>query len=169
MTVARAGRSLPLLLALWLLGAAGAAAQGEEVHGADSVFTSPTVAIAWAVLKEPEEEQSLVLTRVANTAKQYEYVSVEGADPFTGRRAAIVAGVPVAERVDLRSRRATFSDYPRREFHLYRTEADWRAGRPALTVYYLGVPDTTPEFTSEAGALSYLSRALAGPRRDLSP
>ena len=32
-----------------------------------------------------------------------------------------------------------------------------RARRPALTVYYLGVPDTTPEFTSEAALDAYLA------------
>jgi hypothetical protein len=29
--------------------------------------------------------------------------------------------------------------------------------RPALTVYYLGVPDTTPEFSSEAAPDAYLA------------
>ena len=38
-----------------------------------------------------------------------------------------------------------------------RTEGDWRTGRFALTVYYLGVPDTTPEFTTEAALEQYLA------------
>jgi len=53
--------------------------------------------------------------------------------------------------------RAGFADFPRREIHLYASEADWRARKPALTVYYLGVPDTTPEFTSEAALDAYLA------------
>jgi hypothetical protein len=32
------------------------------------------------------------------------------------------------------------------------------AGRPGLTVYYLGVPDTTPEVTTEAALETYLAR-----------
>ena len=36
---------------------------------------------------------------------------------------------------------------------------DWRARRPALTVYYLGVPDTTPEFASEDRLFAYLATA----------
>jgi hypothetical protein len=52
------------------------------------------------------------------------------------------------------------ADLPRREIHLDAGEGDWRARRPSLTVYYLGVPDTTPEFTSEAAR----EASLAGPR-----
>ena len=40
---------------------------------------------------------------------------------------------------------------------LYATEADWLARKPRLTVYYPGVPDTTPEFTSEAALDAYLA------------
>ena len=36
--------------------------------------------------------------------------------------------------------------------------------RPALMVYYLGVPDTTPEFASEAGLRAYLDDAVAKAR-----
>jgi hypothetical protein len=47
---------------------------------------------------------------------------------------------------------------PRREIHLYASQADWRIGGLGLTVYYLGVPDTTPEFTTEAALEAYLAR-----------
>lgn len=154
-----------LAAGLWLVaGPMRAEAQGDEVHGADSIFTSPTVSIAWAVLKDPLEERSLVLTRIVNSAGRYAYASVEGVDPFTGRRALVVEGVPLKSQADLRSQRESFAEYPRREFHLYLTADDWRARKAALTVYYLGVPDTTPEFTSEAQALAYLAGALTRPR-----
>ena len=48
--------------------------------------------------------------------------------------------------------------------HLYATESEWRARKPALTVYYLGVPDTTPEFTSQAALDAYLSGTPAQAR-----
>jgi len=50
--------------------------------------------------------------------------------------------------------RASFADLPRREIHLYASAVDWRAGRRGLTVYYLGVPDTT----TEAALETYLAR-----------
>jgi len=135
-------------------------AQGAVVHGADSVFAGPDVAIVWGVLKNEAEDKTLVVVRVSNPAGRYAYLRVEGVDPFTQRRDALVEGVPLGTRADIKTSRAGFADLPRREIHLYTSEGDWRARRPSLTVYYLGVPDTTPEFTSEAALEAY----LAGPR-----
>jgi hypothetical protein len=132
-------------------------AEVETVHGADSVFASSGIGIAWGVLRGPTEEQTLVVIRVSNTAARFVYLRVEGVDPFTGRRAAVVEGVPLGAMADVTSARAGFADLPRREIHLYASEADWRARKPTLTVYYLGVPDTTPEFTSRADLDAYLA------------
>lgn len=150
------------LLALPLL--APILAQAETVHGADSVFTSPGIGIAWGVLRAPTEEDTVVVARVSNPTARYAYLSVEGVNPFTGRRTAVVEGAPLGARADVKSPRAGFADFPRREFHLYATEAEWRARKPALTVYYLGVPDTTPEFTSEAALDAYLAGTQAPAR-----
>jgi len=143
------------LLALPLL--APLLAQAEMVHGADSVFASSGIRIVWGVLRAPTEEETVVVTRISNPMARYAYLRVEGVDPFTGRRTAVVEGAPLGARADVRSPRAGFADLPRREIHLYASEADWRARKPELTVYYLGVPDTTPEFTSEAALNAYLA------------
>jgi hypothetical protein len=140
---------LPLLAPVW--------AHAESVHGADSVFAAPGIGIAWGVLRAPTEEETVVVTRISNPVARYAYLRVEGVNPFTGRRTAVVEGVPLGARADVKSPRASFSDFPRREFHLYATEAEWRARKPSLTVYYLGVPDTTPEFTSQAALDAYLA------------
>ncbi len=131
--------------------------QAETVHGADSVFASLGIGIAWGVLRAQTEEETVVVTRVSNPMARYAYLRVEGVNPFTGRRTAIVEGVPLGARADVKSPRAGFADFPRREIHLYGTEAEWRARKPTLTVYYLGVPDTTPEFTSQAALDAYLA------------
>ena len=52
----------------------------------------------------------------------------------------------------------------RGEIRLYATRAHWSAGKVALSVYYLGVPDTTPEFVLEASMLSYLAAASSARR-----
>jgi hypothetical protein len=140
---------LPLLAPAW--------AQAETVHGGDSVFLSPGIGIAWGVLRAPTEEETVVVTRISNPVARYAYLRVEGVNPFTGRRTAVVEGVPLGARADVKSPRAGFADFPRREIHLYATEGEWRARRPLLTVYYLGVPDTTPEFTSQAALDAYLA------------
>ena len=69
----------------------------------------------------------------------------------------VVEGMPLGARADVTGPRSGFADLPRREIHLYASEADWRARKPTLTVYYLGVPDTSPEFTSRAALDAYLA------------
>ena len=136
-------------------------AQGPVVHGADSVFAEQDLGVVWGVLKNDAEERTMVVLRVSNPTGRYAYLSVDGVDPFTQRRVAVVEGRPLGASVDLSMPRASFADLPRREIHLYASADDWRAGRPGLTVYYLGVPDTTPEFTTEAALESYLARPRA--------
>ena len=156
------GARLHILLAL-LLSAfpAAAVAQGQEIHGENSVFSGPGVAIAWGILKGPIEDESRVVVRIVPAGGTYAYVSVDGVDPFTQKRQAILDGRPLGDRLDAPSLRGSFADFPRREVQLYRTAADWQARRPAVTVYYLGVPDTTPEFASEPALLAYLAEAVA--------
>ena len=150
-----------VLILLLLAYPTPAPGQGQEVHGENSVFAGYGVAIAWGVLKAPVEEQTQVILRIVPAGEAYAYVSVEAVDPFTGKRQPVLEGRPLGNRVDVRSPRGTFADFPRREVHLYRTAGDWQAGRPTVIVYYLGVPDTTPEFTSEGTLFKYLTDALA--------
>ncbi|HSB73974.1 MAG TPA: hypothetical protein VLT62_31995 [Candidatus Methylomirabilis sp.] len=148
------------LLLLLLAPPCPAAAAGQQVHGENSVFAGHGVAVAWAVLKGATEAETQVLIRIVPAGGGYAYVSLEGIDPFTQKRQEILAGQPLGRQADVRSPRATFADFPRREIHLYTLEG-WRAGQPTLTVYFLGLPDTAPEFTSEAALLAYLGDALA--------
>ena len=147
-----------------LAGPSPARAQAPQLHGADTVLISPTITIIWGVLRDPKQDQVLAVARVMNTARRYDFVTLEAVDPFSGRRATVAAGVPLNEQADLRSPRGSYADYPRREFHFYRSAADLRAKRPALTVYYVSLPDTTPELRSEAALQAWFSLAL-NPRR----
>jgi hypothetical protein len=137
-----------------------ARAQAPQLHGADTVLISPSVTIIWGVLRDPKQELALAVARVINTARRYDFVTLEAVDPFSGCRATVAAGVPLNEQADLRSPRGSYADYPRREFHFYRSAADLRAKRPALIVYYVSLPDTTPELRSEAALQAWFSLAL---------
>ena len=150
-------RAMALALALLAWPALAAA---QEIHGQDSVFAAPGVAIAWGVLRGAVEAETQVVVRIVRRGEAYRFVSVEAVDPFTRERRPVLDGRPLGDHVEVRSPRAGFADFPRREIHLYLTADDWRARRPALTVYYLGVPDTTPEFTTEAALAAYLASAL---------
>jgi hypothetical protein len=142
-----------------LLACLPAAAQETEVHGEDSVFAGHGVTIAWGVLRAAAEAETQVVVRVVAPGGAYTHLDVEAVDPFThARRSMVDAPVKLDGPVEVHMPRVGFADFPRREIRL------WRAGRPALTVYYLGVPDTTPEFASEAGLRAYLDDAVAKAR-----
>ena len=135
--------------------------QGPEIHGENSVFVGQGVAIVWGVLKDGTEEQTQVIVRIVPTGAAFAAVRIEGVDPFTQNRHVFIDGQPLRDRLDVRTPRRTFADLPRREIRLYGTNADWQAHKATVTIFYLGVPDTTPEFTSEAALFRYLDDALA--------
>ena len=56
--------------------------------------------------------------------------------------------------------RASFADHPSTEFHFFARGEDATANKPKLTVFYLGVPDTTPEFARAGEAEAYFDRLL---------
>ena len=151
--------------ALALLAApAPAVGQGPELRGESAVFSKSGVAIGWGVLRAPVEDETQVVIRVALASATYSYVRVDAVDPFTRARSPVVPGGTLTGVIDVLSPRATFGDFPRREIRLYRTADDWRADVPALRIYYLGVPDPTPEFSSESALLSYLAATVAKAR-----
>ena len=167
-----AGAWLALTLALSVI-PTGAAGQGPpnllplpplpplEVHGESATFAGHEVAIVWGVLQRPIEAETEVVIRITPAGNAYTYLSVEAVDPFTQARRPLVSGQPLGELVDVRALRTTFAEWPRRELSFYRTRQQLGAGVADLTVYYLGVPDTAPEFTSEVALQSYLAATTA--------
>jgi len=100
-----------------------------------------------------------VWLRVVNTGRKFSHVAIDGVDPFSKKRERVEKGVALGAEARIESDRDSFADFTSREIHFYRSEADWRADKPAVTVYYLGVPDTTPEFASRDAMDRYLSTA----------
>lgn len=151
------GRARGLVLGLaMLLAAATARAQAPEVHGQTATFAGHGITVVWGVLQRPVEAETEVVMRLVPAPGAWAHVSVDAIDPFAGTRRAVVTGCPLGTAVDVRSPRSTFADWPRREIRLFRTQEALAAGQPALTIFYLGVPDTTPEFRSEPALLTYL-------------
>jgi hypothetical protein len=161
----RGRRSLALLgLFALLAGAPPADSQVREVHGEDSVFADTGIVIVWGVLQGPTDEQTQVVISVAADPDVYSHVWFDEVDPFANTRRSSPPEGPISlsarpETVEVRNPRSTFSEFPRREFRFF------RAGQAHVVVYYLGVPDTTPEFTSEPALRAYLAHALARARR----
>ena len=147
------------LLGIALCGG-GAVWAAEQVHGENSEFAGQGVAMAWAILKAPMEDQSQVVVRIARLDPRYVALSIDGVDPFTGARRELLKRTALPDVFETRTTRGTFAELTRREFHFYR-QGDAVAGPPALTIYFMGVPDTAPEFLSEAALHAYLDQTLA--------
>jgi hypothetical protein len=149
-----------LLLSLCLGWPGAAPGETTLLHGADSIFTNDDVTIVWGMLRAPGGASAQVVIRIV-AAPRFKAVSVDAVDPFAGTQRAVAATRPLAGPIDVRRPSADFAEFPRLEIHLYSRIGD---GVPAVTVYYLGVPDTTPEFTVEPLLLRYLSDAVATAR-----
>lgn len=134
--------------------------QGQEVHGENSSFLGNGVAMVWGVLRGKGEEDTQVILRIAPAGGAFAAVSLDGVDPFTQQRREILARQPLGNGLDVRTPRTTFADFPRREIHFFAAGGGQAQG-PRLTVYFMGLPDTSPEFASEAALKKYLDDTLA--------
>ncbi|MGH7042728.1 MAG: hypothetical protein ACREFY_11425 [Acetobacteraceae bacterium] len=137
----------------------------QAVHGANAIYLGPDVRIGWAVLRGKTADATAIVLRIVNVVHAYRFVRLDGSNPFSGKHTVLVAAEPLAESVALSVPRARFADFPGCEVRLFKSRPALTANRPDLTVFYLGVPDTTPEFTTAPAADAYLARMLAGPGR----
>jgi hypothetical protein len=128
-----------------------------EVHGASDTYAGEGVAIAWGVLRGASEESTFVVVRVEADAKRYNRVEIAGVDPFTRDTKIRVPARALAGSLDLHLPRSGFADHPRTELRF--------SGAVPLVVYYLGIPDTTPEFVSAAALDMHLAVRLAQLRK----
>ena len=154
------GAARCLALALLVMAASAPVQAQDVVHGADSLFVTSAVKIAWAVQKGASEDATTVVIRVVNSAGAYRHVRLVGVDPFSKSRKVLLPVRPLAGQIDLSVPRSGFAEYPSCEIHFYRGDATPADETPSLTVYYLGVPDTTPEFPTAQAAEAYLAKML---------
>jgi hypothetical protein len=133
------------LLATWLASSPGRAAEGtRDVHGSADAFAQPGIALAWGVLRAPKEDDTAVVLRLEPDTRAYAWVEVVGRDPFTQGQAVLFPATEVAGAFDVRILRTRFADHPRTEIRLWPRDRP-PPSAPALSIYFAGVPDTTPE------------------------
>ncbi|CAG1006541.1 hypothetical protein BURK1_03307 [Burkholderiales bacterium] len=147
-------------------GVAGAANGQVVVHGSSDAYAARGVAMAWGVTRGADEASTAVVVRVVTDAGTYPWVAVRGVDPFTRADQTLDRARRVGIATDVRIPRAQFADTPRTEWLYFASEEAARAGTPALVVYYLGVPDTTPEFADAAKLDAYLGSRIARARAE---
>lgn len=138
-----------------------AAPAEQAVHGADSIFVSPAVRLAWAVRRGATEAETLIVMRIIADVS-YRFIRVDGVDPFTKDYKVFIATRPLDRETDLTIPRPQFVDHPSTEIRLFASADDAATNSPKLIVFYLGVPDTTPEFTGQREAEAYFNRVLLG-------
>ena len=156
---------VPAVLLLVGLTLASAAVHGaespREVHGMADAFAAPGVAMAWGVVRGADEAATVVVVRIVTRPASYPWLAVTGGDPFTQRKLPLLAATRSAGVIDVRTPRAHFADFPRTELRLYESAAAAQNDVPTLVVFFLGVPDTTPEFATEDKLQAYLSERAA--------
>ena len=133
----------------------------REIHGMGDAYAGEGVALAWAVLRGADEVATLVVVRIAANRDRYPLVGAMSRNPFSQATKPLLGAIRSAEDVELRVPRAQFSDLPRTEFRFYGSASAAQADEPRLVVYYLGVPDTTPEFATEANLEAYLADRMS--------
>ena len=161
-------RDFVIAALLWLAGCGAMgvmAADGpREVHGSADVFAAPGVTLAWGVLRGATEADTRIVIRIATDGTAFAAAAVIGSDPFTKGERPILPVTPTATGVDVRVPRAHFADFPRTELHLFGSANPAPGEAPKLVVFYLGVPDTAPEFPSATALETYLAARIARAR-----
>ena len=145
---------------------AAATANARDVHGVADAIALPDVVLAWAVARGAGSDDATVVIRIAVEGETVRFADAIGVDPFTQARKPALAATRIDRNLDVRVPRAHFADFPRTELRFFGSEAAVRDNAPSLMVYYLGVPDTTPEFASAAALDAYLTERIARARRE---
>ncbi|HWZ71848.1 MAG TPA: hypothetical protein VN326_10290 [Casimicrobiaceae bacterium] len=162
--VRRCGFSALALLAGLVLASAAVVYGTEaprEVHGISDASATPGVAMAWGIVRGASETATVVVARIVTDPARYPWLAVTGSDPFTHRTGPLLAATRSAGVIEVRSPRPRFAELPRTEFRFYESAAAAQQDTPALVVFFLGVPDTTPEFATEDKLQAYLGDRVA--------
>jgi hypothetical protein len=142
------------------------AAAPLTVHGSADAYAGPGIALAWGVLRAPHEEATVALIRIVTDPRAFPVIGVAGIDPFTQREDWAYPPARSEGTLDVRISRGRFADLPRTEIRLF-DAATASTDAPTLTVYFLGLPDTTPEFSDAAKLDAYLTARIARERAGL--
>lgn len=155
---------LTLILLFWFIMESSRAQGKREYHGADSLFEKEGIAILWAILKGSTEENSWVYIKIIQTGQgpvSFQFFGVEAVDPFSNQKEWVVRGEPLKKENITKSIRATFREKTARRVLFYKKAEDLSNENPAMIVYYLGVPDTSPEFMTERDIENYFEKAFS--------
>lgn len=133
------------------------------IHGSLDTYKGEGIVLAWGILKNSQgkgPEADRIVLRILSVSKDWEALLIEGIDPFSGSRGTIFSALFPLGPLDLSLPRSHFDSFPRTEIHFFRSYQDLQDGKPNWTLYFVGVPDTTPEFLSAEQLMNHLEKIL---------
>ena len=142
---------------------ATAAAEARKVHGADSSFLEGPLGICWGMLRTRSgaDPQVVIRIRVLDSNRNpYLSYAIQAVHPFSGAVEWIVEPQPLAKVNDAVSMREAFKNMGGRRLMFYEQAAAKADGQPDLVIYYIGIPDTTPEFQTADQLEDYFQMAF---------
>ncbi|MFQ3619489.1 MAG: hypothetical protein SNJ78_00955 [Spirochaetales bacterium] len=132
-------------------------------HGSLDTFVEKGIQLSWGIVKTSQgksPEYDLVVLRIKKGKSNLEALKIEGIDPFSGNRIPIFSALFSPSPVDIVLPRSHFNDFPRTEIYFFSSYPNLREGKGEWALYYVGVPDTTPEFLSFQQLETYLQKRL---------
>ena len=155
---------LTLTMLFWFIMESSQAQGKREYHGADSIFEKEGIIILWGIFKGSTEETSWVYIKIIHKKEgsdSFQIFSVEAVDPFSNQKEWVVKGEAFKKENMVKSIRASFREKTARRVLFYEKAEDLLKENPAMIVYYLGVPDTSPEFMTEREIENYFEKAFS--------
>lgn len=132
-----------------------------EIHGSGEAYGSSGLKLAWGVLRGTDEASTRIVLRIVADPTVYPAVGVIARNPFSGQALTLLKPALTSGPMTVRVPRSQYGDFPRTEVRLYHSVAAAERDTPTSIVFYLGVPDTTPEFPNEAALEAYLADRIA--------
>ena len=137
----------------------------SAVHGSSDVYATPDLALVWGILRGASDADTMIVIRIAANSNAYGSVAVYGINPFSNAEHRLQQPIALDRTIDVQVPRSRFAELPRTELRFYpSTSATPKSEMPKLTVFYLGVPDTTPEFADRGKLEAYLGERIARAR-----
>lgn len=135
--------------------------QDIEYHGADSIFAVDDIAVFWAILKGPDINTSKVYINIVPldlNKLEFTRYSVVAANVFSGEEEIIIDFQSLENENLIIQEYGSFSMMSKRRLLFYCT--DDSSDNPNMEIYYIGVPDTAPEFSAEEQIQAFFQHSL---------
>ena len=145
------------------------ASQQERIsayHGADSVFKAEGITVIWGVIRGSDESNTMVYMKIIATEEareHFKYYSVKATDAFSDAIQWLAKGKKLQAINMIEQTRELFQTLTERTILLYANvdPDNIENEKEGFSVYYLSLPDTTPEFETREKLEKYFIDAQA--------